>query len=329
MADPQSYFEEFHKRIRIDFDTSAPLREKRDIILGKIQESLSADDLPGFREFLQGSYATDLKTGVKPLAGEEFDIDIGLRFNVSPEEHTAKEVRQWVLDAVEGHTDKVEDKGPCIRVTYADGFHVDLVCYATWDDDAGVTQYRLAHRDDGWRPSDPLRLLAYVRDAMRPFDGTEDGATSTNQFRRVVRYVRRWVDITFALELRPSGIAVVLLAAEILSPTSTWDGKTDDAEALRAFAAALGARAGRIVVLKPTPEYEDLLGNLPASEMQALIDGFAALASTVASAREMVDPVEACRQLQVTLGEDFPVPRREETARKTGAPAIVPSSASG
>jgi len=329
MADLQKYFEQFHDAIRVDFELSKSLREKRDIVLDRVRSYLRDNNLPGFRELLQGSYAPDMRTGVKPLKGEEYDIDIGLRFNLAEDDHPAPEVRQWLLDAVEGHTDSVQDKGPCLRVIYSDGYHVDLVSYAIWDSDAGTEVYRLAHRETGWRPADPPGLLEFVRNAMRPFDGTEDSRTSTNQFRRVVRCIRRWIDENLEASARPCGLAVVVLASDHLEPTTKWDGTADDATALRSFANELGTHPGRLVARKPTPEYEDLLAAFSDSEMEGFKEGLRELSKVIASAQNEIDPVDACKALARILGSDFPVPKAEDTAKKTRGPAIVPSSSSG
>ena len=45
-------------------------------------------------------------------------------------------------------------------------------------------------------------------------------------------------------------------------------------------------------------------------------------------AENEADPVEACEKLQKQFGDDFPVPKIEETAQ-VRSPAIVSSSSSG
>src|ERR1017187_6854191 len=187
----QKYFEQFHETIRTDYDSDQKLREKRDIVLDKITKNLRDADRPSFDVLHQGSYSKHARTGVKMIEGLRYDIDIGLRFAIKETEYTAKEVRGWVWEAVGDHTDGVQDKGPCIRVIYAGGFHLDLVSYAHWTDDVGQEQYRLAHKDNGWRPTDPPSLLKYIKDARTPFGQLTDSATRTDQFRRVVRYLKR------------------------------------------------------------------------------------------------------------------------------------------
>ncbi len=328
MADIQKHFERFHDIIRIDYEMSQPLREKRDIILNRIRKHLKDNGRPGFDELLQGSYA--MKTGSVPIEELEYDIDVGLRFSFSEKNYTAAEVRQWIFEAVDGHTETVDDKGPCARVTYADGYHVDLVSYAVWDDALGITQFRLAHKTNGWRAAGPPKLLEFVDGAMKPYAGTEDGATGTNQFRRTVRYLRRWYDeaIPEESEAKPTGLAYVLAAAQYLRPTQTWNGKPNDLLAVQNLATVLSLLPGRIVVKKPTPEYDDLFASLSDDHMNAFKARLGALALDLGAAGRETDPVKACKLAKKHFGRDFPVPEPEETAKKTAAPAIVTSSSS-
>ncbi len=328
MANVQKYFEQFHQTIRMDYEMSSTLREKRDIILNRIRKHLAEKGRPGFDEMNQGSYR--MKTGVVPVADLEYDIDVGLRFNFTEDDYDAKTVRKWVFEAVDGHTQKVEDRGPCIRVTYMDGYHVDLVIYARWSDALSVEQHRLAHKTNGWRPADPVGLLDHVRKARRAYEGTEDNATKTDQFRRCVRYQRRWIDEAIPEEstAKPAGLAFVLLAIQKLQPHLSWMGLPDDRSALEALAYNAANTFGRLIAVKPTPEYEDMFARLTDDEMLSLKARYAAMAKALREADEAVDPVEACRILQEVFGPDFLVPAPEETAKKTSTPAIVPSSSS-
>lgn len=329
MADVQKQFEEFHGEIRIDYET---LRSKRDIIMGVIRKYLKDNDLPGFDELHQGSYAMGL--GIAPVGGLEYDLDLGLRFGISDRDHTANEVGKWVYEAVKGHTDKVEHKGPCVRVTYAAGaanaYHVDLVSYAWQKDASGQETFKLAHKNKGWLPANPPALLAYVERARKPFENTLDTKTQTDQFRRSVRYLKRWNDVAIPKESdgKPTGLALVLLCAERLSPAFTIAGKPDDLAVLRALARFAGSTPGRLVARKPTPEFEDVLAKLSEAEMLALKTRFATLGKVLDQAAQCTDPVEACKLLVTVFGEDFPVPAVVETARRTAAPAIITSSSS-
>jgi len=330
MANVQKYFEQFHDTIRTDYEMNRTLREKKDIILQLLRKRLREAKRPGFDELLQGSYSTPIRMGVRPIAALQFDIDIGLRFAFDDQEYSASEVRKWIYDAVDGHTDSVVEMGPCIRVGYAGGYHADLVCYANWVDSVAQEQFRLAHRTKGWRQADPPALLAYVKNARTLFAGTEDSKTKTDQLRSVVRYLKRWYDEAIPKEsdAKPSGLAFLLLAIERLGPTYALDGSADDRAALRSLAVYASGLAGRIVAYKPTPEYEDMFGRLSDKDMDALKSRFQAMVDALDQAKTETDPVEACKALRQVFGNDFPIPKSEDTAKKTAAPAIVTSSSS-
>jgi hypothetical protein len=147
MANLQRYFERFHETIRTDYDMDETLRDKRDTILNLIAKRLREAGHPGFQKLDQGSYA--MRTGDKPIGELEYDIDVGLRFPLQ-EAYPATTVRQWVFEAIDGHTHTVFEKGPCIRVVYAKGYHVDLVIYDHWEDNLGEsTSGLLTAQEDG------------------------------------------------------------------------------------------------------------------------------------------------------------------------------------
>lgn len=327
MADVQKYFEKFHDTIRIDYEMDSTLREKRDIILTRIREHLSEKRLPGFTPLHQGSYK--MRTGVKPIGSIEFDIDVGLRFNLTRSEHASNDVRQWVLDAVAGHTKRVESKGPCVRVGYADGFHADLVLYAC-EQTLGKDMLFLAHRDNGWRPTDPIALLEYVDEARSRFSDTEDNATSTDQLRRTVRCLKRWYDNAIKADSpeKPSGLAYTLLAISHARKELSWDGRPCDLLAITHVAHYLASGAGRPSAQKPTPEHEDLLARLTDEAVTKLRHRANELSTALSEAEQTADPVAACKALRRVFGDDFPVPDPGTTGEKQKSPAIITSSSS-
>src|SRR5690606_23130026 len=155
------------------------------------------------------------------------------------------------------------------------------------------------------------KLIEHVRSARRPFAGTEDAGTSTDQFRRVVRYLKRWNDIGIPGESddKPSGLALILLAEQHLPrPSLSWDGKADDAAALYGVAKAAAGTVGRIKATKPTPEGEEMFARISDSGMDRLKSRFGALRDALTAAREASDVAEACKILKKHLGNDFPCP---------------------
>jgi hypothetical protein len=329
MADVQKQFEEFHEKIRMDYEMASELREKRDAVLKRIRKYLKDNDLPAFREIGQGSYT--MKTGTKPIADLEHDIDVGLRFDFHESEHTADEVRGWIYEAVKDHTERTEKKKPCIRVSYEAGYHIDITSYAVWEE-GGRDQYRLARSDTGWTEADPLALLHYVNNFREGnFAGTEDNATKTDQFRRNVRALRRWNDVRVPHESKskPVGLAFVLLAVQRpLSRATFIDGRPDDRQSLATFTRSVANTDGRVAAKKPTPIYDELFQRLSDTDMDDFKKKIGELADALELAGQTADPVNACKRLCEVFGNDFPVPEAKDTGSKTRAPAIVTSSSS-
>ena len=206
MANLQKQIEIFHKNIRVE---SSELREKRDIIIEKIKKSLSEDNQPIPEVLNQGSYIYGV--GIKPVSGEDYDIDVGLDFNIKSSKYDAQEVRSWVYDAIKKHTNEVKNKGPCIRVIYQVGYHVDLVCYARYQNDELVENFQLAHRNGSWIPSDPKKIKEYIKINREQFKNTKDSSGS-DQLQRIVRYLKRWNDLAIPSESddKPTGLAILL-----------------------------------------------------------------------------------------------------------------------
>lgn len=78
MLDLQKQFEEFNETIKLDYDKNTELAEKRDKLIKKLRAN---SDLPSFTTINQGSYS--MKTGVEPVGDKDYDIDVGLKFNVN------------------------------------------------------------------------------------------------------------------------------------------------------------------------------------------------------------------------------------------------------
>src|SRR5262245_46723030 len=108
----QPLFRRFEENIKLArFDENAELREKRDRVLKRMRENMQMK----FEWFNQGSYA--MGTGIKPLDGD-YDIDIGIVFDIDRRKYDPVTVKQWVYKAVEKHTGRVEWRRPCITVYY-------------------------------------------------------------------------------------------------------------------------------------------------------------------------------------------------------------------
>jgi len=298
----QKLFSRFHKEIKVETDE---LREKRDILVDKIRSSLKkvGHTLPD--PLNQGSYIYGV--GVKPVGDVEYDIDVGLDFPLKSNDYEAKTVRKWVYDAVEDHTKNVEDRGPCIRVRYAAGYHVDLVVYARYTSDETSENFRIARKDNSWKPAEPKKLKEHIANARKPFAQTKD-SSGADQLQRVTRYLKRWNDVDTPDDSpdKPFGLATLLLVIKHLpSPVLDVHGESDDLAALIKVAQAVEYTYGRIVINKPTQEFEDIFGKLSEKAMTRLKDRFKSLLKDLKSAQGKSDS-EAAKILRKQFGDDFP-----------------------
>ena len=94
--DLQQAFLSFHRAIKQD--DNATLRQKRDRVISRLRGSTPFP----FRVFNQGGYK--LGTGVKPGGNREYDIDVGLVFDIHVDDFDPLEVKNWVYQAVKPHT---------------------------------------------------------------------------------------------------------------------------------------------------------------------------------------------------------------------------------
>jgi hypothetical protein len=231
----QPLFRRFHDVIQLkQYDENAELREKRDRILNRLREGLRQSKI-SFEWFNQGSYV--MGTGIKPL-NRDYDIDIGILLNnVHIEDHDPVEVKGWVYRAVDGHTQRVEWRRPCITVFYQQAgetvYHVDLAIFAKKKYSNGsylaIGKQHSSKEQREWQLDDRKGFM----DAMETKFSGED----KYQLRRVIRYLKRWKDERFSNEgyAAPTGLSLTVAAYYWFRPDRDWRGNYDDLRATHAL----------------------------------------------------------------------------------------------
>ena len=222
MANIQTYFNKFHEVIRRSYDDDSILREKRDLLLSDLREGLrrrfqaATIKIPRYEPFNQGSYA--MGTGIAPVTGEDYDIDVGLIFHLPKENYSAVEVKRWVYEALRSGNRTVEIKRPCVRVQYhragEESYHVDLAVYSGGNSNRDNQTYLAkgflgsAPENQKWEISEPK---GWIETFQQKFRNQEE---DRNQFRRVIRFLKRWKDFNFGADGngRPTGIAMTAYA---------------------------------------------------------------------------------------------------------------------
>lgn len=304
----QADFRTFHERIQLArFDENAILRDKRDRVLTRLRQGCARP----FTHFNQGSY--EMGTGVIPLDGD-YDIDVGVVFELDPGTSPPLDAKRWVFQAVFGHTQEVIWKTPCITVQYQvageAAYHVDLAVYGK--DRAGRHhlargRQHAAPPEVQWQPSEAQELTRIIG---AKFTGEDDF-----QFRRTIRYLKRWRDQHFSTEgnAAPRGIGLTALAYQWFVPVKTaWSASYDDLSALRSLTGTIAASfrttwsatgsTQRIEARIPAAPHDDVLARMSDQQMvefKGRIEDLRRLLDE-AAARSSTSP------LRKAFGTDFP-----------------------
>jgi len=211
----QTQFNAFHAAIKLDEDDEKEtLQTKRDTLLRALKANLPST-APKFTSFHQGSYS--MHTGVVPLNGN-FDIDIGIIFECERKAYPDPVVlKKIVRDALDTHGRTVNIRRPCVTVNYMTGdvtnYHVDLAIYAQRADgllDLAKGKEHSATEHRVWETSDPEQLTKLI--CGRFSDDAERA-----QYRRCIRYMKRWRDYQF-LKGGPLSIAITVAAYKWFQP---------------------------------------------------------------------------------------------------------------
>lgn len=315
MAFAQNEFEEFHRKILLDLEANQDLRDKRDTLLSELKDRIS-DDAPSYRIFHQGSY--ELSTGVKPLHGDP-DMDVGISFNCKPEDFPdSLDVKKYVKKAIERHNRTVKIKTPCVTVQYIENdepkLHVDFAVYS--EDLAGNTYLAIGKEsnpshDRIWRQSDAEGLTKTILDK---FEGGE-----RNQWRRIVRALKRWRDLKIGHGNIPSIGLTVAAWKWFQKSDDPVDGQDRDLEALLNLVNSMlnGWALSRLYMASPVAPWNDLFGKCTLIQMDDFKQKLEKLRDSLKDAMDQADTHEACKILRNQFGDDFPVPEKENTTKNT------------
>lgn len=345
MLDLQKQFEEFNETIKLDYDKNTELAEKRDKLIKKLRAN---SDLPSFTTINQGSYS--MKTGVEPVGDKDYDIDVGLKFNVNKDEYEPLKLKEMICDTLKNHTHYgSEIKQPCVTVTYKKngekGFHVDLVTYSYEDKTDKNSQLYLARGkkyscDDNkvWEEADPMGLKNAIIDKFEDED--------REQYRRIIRYLKRWKNLKMSSDgnIEPPGIGITLLAYEKFQPKYEEDAVSlsrtyNDLEALICLLQEVinmfkfktikdNRNLYRIELKLPVTPKTDVFTKMTDIQMTDFKDKIKGLLDDLEIVKNEVEIIEQCKMLKSIFGEDFKVPEKEDTAKKQDY-MFAPNSSSG
>ncbi|MEG0408479.1 MAG: hypothetical protein RR623_06350 [Bacilli bacterium] len=291
MLNLDSKFLEFLENIELSDSKVRDLRKGRDAIRERISSSFVDEIKPRFR--MQGSFA--MKTTVQTLNDIEYDLDDGVYL----QNFSDKEIYEWesvqtvhnrIFNAVKDHTDDVEDKNPCVRVTYSKNYHIDLPVYIVKDDVA-----YLAHLTKGWTISDPKALKEWFFERVSEND---------ESLRDIVKLIKAWKDkLNYETEIIDfCGLAITILVGK----NYLYNANLADAFLLT-LTEIINELNRNCVCFKPvTPTDEDLFSGHSYQQKQELVSRLTNLKSSIEEARNSDNEKIACEKLKLVFGDRFP-----------------------
>lgn len=317
MADAQNQFHTFHNIILLDAESNSMLREKRTTLLNDLKNNID-DEAPPYETFHQGSYA--LSTGVNPVEGDP-DMDIGIIFDCAPEDYEDPvKLKRYVMSALERNNRTVRIRKPCVTVQYIkDGkpeLHIDMAVYCR--NSRGQTQLGRGRATDPanaeyrfWEPSEARELNQQI---IENFEGAD-----REQWRRVVRALKRWRDLKIGHKNIPS-IGLTVAAYRWFNPVyDAVDDKPRDLIAIRNLVNIILSNwsNGRLTLSLPVAPYCDLFERVTDAQMDDFRSKLTALRDALNEADQQPDTHEACKILERKFGPDFPIPPKDATTKKT------------
>ena len=201
----------------------------------------------------------------------------------------------------------------------SDNVHIDFIVYKRSAD-----QHYLAvgkeHSDEDnreWSIADPLGLIEWINDAG---GSDEDEAKDVlAQFRRLVRYLKRWRDVQFseAVAAKVFSIGLTVMLKQKLVAKFSTEGACKDLAALCATAGAIldaayfdEEKAGkyRVRVDLPVEPYRDIFDATSLDTGTQFYNKLKRLKEQLEQAEELSDERKQCEILNKQFGDDFEVP---------------------
>ncbi|MBU5593843.1 nucleotidyltransferase [Amphibacillus sp. MSJ-3] len=341
MVNLQKNFISFHDLIKLDYDDNSLLREYRDQIINGLKDFMDIDY--SFSTFVQGSYS--VFTGIKSSDENiDFDIDVGLAIEMSLDDcQNPITAKKWVRDAIQRTfpNAKITIKNPCITVNFSsdnnnEQVHVDIAVYAVENENYYLARGKEYSSDENieWEVADPKELKDMI-------NNYSDSAEDRKQFRRCIRYLKRWKDNKFKQENRPTGIGLTVLALEKFSPNKTidWLENTttyNDLKALHDFTSTLLNCFNnyeydktnkrwhyRIKADLPVKPYNDAFCKMTSNQMEDFKTKLDSLNSDLKFSIDTLDEHEATKKLNKHFGDDFVVVDEETVVESSARNSFV------
>ena len=314
----QTQFIKFHNKIKLGREDSAykDAKNKDEGIRDALKIAFKDAGYPVVDTFYQGSMSTH--TAITHPS-EDFDIDRALVIDSSDAPDDPVEVKKLVIRVLENRGFKnAKIKKPCTTADYASlNLHIDITVYRKNGD-----QYQLAvgkansgsnHRE--WSASAPKELICWINSKDAYYGSAED---KLSQYKRLVRYMKRWRDQKFSLDVGKKifSIGLAVMLKEKFNSGFSDEGKASDLQALRDTVNAV-INGGyfhpqfdgqyQVSVMLPTLPYRDIFEGSSTNTATQFRNKLISMRSKLDQALEETSLKKQCEIMRDLFGDEFEV----------------------
>ena len=316
----QTHFDKFHDKIKLgrEHEKYRKARDRDDSIKADVRTSFKEAGYPVVADFIQGSLKTH--TGIVPTSGD-YDIDRALVIDEETAPENPVTPKKKALDVLEDRGFKnAKIKKPCVTADYAsDNVHIDFIIYKRSGDQYFLAVGKKNSDEDNreWSIADPLGLIEWINDASG-YD-EDEAQVVLAQFRRLVRYLKRWRDEQFteAVAAKVFSIGLTVMVKQNLVWEFSTEGARKDLTALRKTVEAIldagyfsEEQAGKyqVRVCLPVEPFRDIFDGSSLDTGTQFRNKLKRLKEQLVKAEALSDEREQCEILNELFGKDFKVP---------------------
>lgn len=175
MFDLAKKLEEFYsQKVVLGSDKQQELRDKKDLNLKRLKEGLDLYNSENKKSYkiaetrVQGSMAMST---VVQNDENDYDIDVAIVFDKSNLDGlSALQARRLVCKALEKKCQQFkvtpECKTNCVRIQYANGYHVDFAVYRRYKEE-GASEYTYEHAGTAWTSRNPAAITKWFQEEVK------------------------------------------------------------------------------------------------------------------------------------------------------------------
>ncbi len=219
----------------------------------------------------QGSLS--ISTTVKPLSKQEYDLDLVCQINQTWQGKDPLKLLNSIEKRLKGnkmYEGMVERKNRCIRLNYANEFHMDILPAHPADNTSSTSVKVPDRKAKDWKDSNPKGYADWFNDRSHQYEillekradikplPHDDSIERKPPLKRAVQLIKRYRDVYFEDNPDSAPISIVLttLAGHIYEGQASVHEAISDI--LDGILMQLPNNGKRLVVLNPTNQKEDL-----------------------------------------------------------------------